>query len=65
MGRYDALIDLLLETVKEGNVQLPPNSVPVGVSNRHVHLSQADLEILFGAGAFILRNRVPPSAGKG
>lgn len=50
MGRYDALIDLLLETVKEGNVQLPPNSVPVGVSNRHVHLSQADLEILFGAG---------------
>ena len=50
MGRYDALIDLLLETVKEGNVQLPPNSVPVCVSNRHVHLSQADLEILFGAG---------------
>ncbi|MGM8364979.1 phosphate propanoyltransferase [Virgibacillus sp. W0181] len=32
------------------NGQVKPNEVPIGVSNRHVHLSEAAVERLFGKG---------------
>ncbi|MBP2643115.1 MAG: Propanediol utilization protein [Firmicutes bacterium] len=51
MGKYDALVELLMEAIKEGgDARKDVNFVPVGISNRHIHLSQKDLDILFGAG---------------
>jgi putative phosphotransacetylase len=51
VGKYDALVDLLLAVVKEGgDFKEDANSIPVGISNRHIHLSQKDLNILFGEG---------------
>lgn len=51
MGKYDALAELLLEMLKEGgDLKKQDNSIPVGISNRHIHISQTDLNTLFGAG---------------
>jgi propanediol utilization protein len=51
VGKYDALAALLLEVIKEGGyLSKRANSIPVGISNRHIHLSQPDLDTLFGAG---------------
>jgi len=51
VGKYDALAELLLEVLKEGgNIKKDTNAIPVGISNRHIHLSQKDLDCLFGQG---------------
>lgn len=45
----DFVADVVSRIVAEYNKK-DENSVPVGVSNRHIHLSQEDLETLFGKG---------------
>jgi len=52
MDNCEAVLKLLLEAVKNDGqktaCQGNSSEIPVGVSNRHVHLSQKDLESLFG-----------------
>ncbi len=54
MDNYESVLKLLLEVVKANTppaeVQEDPSEIPVGVSNRHLHLSQADVDTLFGKG---------------
>lgn len=50
---YEVLVQALLKAVQEAskeNAASTAAGVPVGISNRHIHLSQADLDQLFGAG---------------
>lgn len=54
MEKYDAVLKLLLEVAQSNlhseEVKENMYEIPVGVSNRHIHLSQADLNSLFGEG---------------
>lgn len=50
---YEVLMQALLKAAQEAskeNAASNATGVPVGISNRHIHLSQADLDQLFGAG---------------
>lgn len=53
MDNCEAILKLLLEAVQSAapaEKKDDSNEIQVGISNRHVHLSQADLDTLFGEG---------------
>lgn len=46
------------------NYDLAALKVPIGVSNRHVHLSRQDMDILFGQGASLTRMKAVKQPGQ-
>ncbi len=45
-----AIADIVKKVISEMGTSDSTNEIPVGISNRHIHLSREDLETLFGAG---------------
>lgn len=43
-----AIVEEVLKKLLKEEVKLPSNGIPVGVSGRHVHLSESDVAALFG-----------------
>lgn len=50
LNNKDLLIESVIKVVKRVLKEYDERFVPIGVSNRHVHLSREDLDFLFGDG---------------
>lgn len=50
MKHTEQTVEMISKMVVERLRQMQTYMVPIGVSNRHIHVSQEDLELLFGKG---------------
>ncbi|MGH4124005.1 MAG: phosphate propanoyltransferase [Clostridium sp.] len=61
MDNYETALKLLLEAVQSNmsssDVKEDMYEIPVGVSNRHIHISTADLNSLFGEGYQLTKSK--------
>ncbi|WP_321446626.1 phosphate propanoyltransferase [uncultured Cohaesibacter sp.] len=56
--------DILAKATSSAASKSDPALVPVGVSNRHVHLSREDMEMLFGPGQNLTRMKAMKQPGQ-
>ncbi len=56
-SELEALTRIVIESIQKEQAKGNGFQVPVGVSNRHIHLSQADVETLFGEGYHLTKKK--------
>ena len=49
-GNVEEITKLVLQVIESTKKERPTFKVPVGISARHIHLTQEDVEKLFGEG---------------